>query len=161
MPRGDDGRRSESLDQSCCIAIIRVLAAKTSTAADTPAIDIAKSLGDKFRRLKDLRLTDARSRTWGIRQHRANGPRLPPRRPWPPCRRLPRLSTRGATSGSASSATRMQWTLGYAALAYTLLHATEMVSDALDWPHLIARIVTIVLLARRPRGGAPRVVPRP
>ena len=27
-----------------------------------------------------------------------------------------------------------QWTLAYAAVAYTLLHGMEMVSDALDWP---------------------------
>jgi len=40
----------------------------------------------------------------------------------------------------------MQWTLAYAAMAYTLLHGTEMVSDALDWPRVIARILTLLLL---------------
>src|SRR6185503_4676665 len=36
-----------------------------------------------------------------------------------------------------------QWTLAYAAGAYTLLHSVEMVSDALDWPHLVVRILTL------------------
>ena len=44
----------------------------------------------------------------------------------------------------------MQWTLAYAALAYTLLHTTEMVSDALEWPHLIVRVLTIVLFLAVP-----------
>jgi adenylate cyclase len=39
----------------------------------------------------------------------------------------------------------VQWTLAYAAAAYTLLHAAEMVSDALDWPHIIVRVVTLIL----------------
>lgn len=39
-----------------------------------------------------------------------------------------------------------QWTLAYAAAAYTTLHAVEMVSGALGWPHVIVRIVTLVLL---------------
>jgi TolB-like protein/Tfp pilus assembly protein PilF len=39
-----------------------------------------------------------------------------------------------------------QWTLAYAAAAYTLLHGVEMVSEALDWPHLIARILTLLLV---------------
>jgi TolB-like protein len=38
-----------------------------------------------------------------------------------------------------------QWTLAYAAAAYTLLHVVEMVSEALEWPHLVARILTLVL----------------
>jgi TolB-like protein len=38
-----------------------------------------------------------------------------------------------------------QWTLAYAAAAYTLLHCGEMVSEAMDWPHLVARILTLVL----------------
>jgi hypothetical protein len=44
----------------------------------------------------------------------------------------------------------VQWTLAYAAAAYTLLHAVEMVSDALDWPHLIVRLVTILLFLGLP-----------
>ena len=40
----------------------------------------------------------------------------------------------------------VQWTLAYAAAAYTLLHGTEMISEAMEWPHLIARILTLVLL---------------
>src|SRR5438128_2465370 len=39
-----------------------------------------------------------------------------------------------------------QWTLAYAAAAYTLLHVAEMVSEAMDWPHLIARVLTLVLV---------------
>jgi hypothetical protein len=29
-----------------------------------------------------------------------------------------------------------QWTLAYAAAGYALLHGTEMVSNALEWPHV-------------------------
>jgi hypothetical protein len=47
----------------------------------------------------------------------------------------------------------MQWTLVYAAGGYTLLHATEMVAEALDWPHAIVRILTLVLFV-----GVPVVV---
>ena len=43
-----------------------------------------------------------------------------------------------------------QWTLAYAAAAYALLHGTEMVSNALEWPHLIARVLTLVLLLGLP-----------
>ena len=43
-----------------------------------------------------------------------------------------------------------QWTLAYAAAAYTLLHAVEMVSGALDWPHLIVRAVTLLLFLGLP-----------
>ena len=39
----------------------------------------------------------------------------------------------------------VQWTLAYAAAAYTLLHGTEMISEAMEWPHLIARVLTLVL----------------
>jgi adenylate cyclase len=47
----------------------------------------------------------------------------------------------------------VQWTLAYAAAAYTLLHGTEMISEAMEWPHLIARILTLVLVS-----GVPVVV---
>ena len=40
----------------------------------------------------------------------------------------------------------VQWTLAYGAGAYTLLHIVEMVSAALDWPHVIARVVTVGLI---------------
>ena len=43
-----------------------------------------------------------------------------------------------------------QWTLAYAAAAYTLLHTTEMVSDALEWPHLVVRALTLTLLLALP-----------
>src|SRR5215469_16541774 len=39
----------------------------------------------------------------------------------------------------------VQWLLAYAAAAYTLLHIVEMVGAALDWPHVVARIVTLGL----------------
>jgi TolB-like protein/Tfp pilus assembly protein PilF len=40
----------------------------------------------------------------------------------------------------------VQWTVGYGAAAYTLLHVVEMVSNALDWPHIVVRIVTLSLI---------------
>ena len=40
----------------------------------------------------------------------------------------------------------IQWTLAYAAGAYTLLHGVQMLSEALQWPHAIARILSLVLL---------------
>jgi adenylate cyclase len=40
----------------------------------------------------------------------------------------------------------LQWTLAYAAAAYTLLHATQMVAESFDWPHLIVRITALVLV---------------
>jgi TolB-like protein len=43
-----------------------------------------------------------------------------------------------------------QWLLAYAAAAYTMLHIVEMVGTALDWPHIVARIVTLGLLLGAP-----------
>src|SRR3974390_591542 len=40
----------------------------------------------------------------------------------------------------------VQWTLVYAAAAYTLLHIVEMVGEAFDWPHAVARVVTLGLI---------------
>ena len=40
----------------------------------------------------------------------------------------------------------LQWTLGYAAAAYTLLHGVEMVGNAFSWPHAVVRFVTLVLI---------------
>jgi TolB-like protein/tetratricopeptide (TPR) repeat protein len=40
----------------------------------------------------------------------------------------------------------VQWTLGYLALAYTLLHGAEMLSEALDWPHVVVRAFTLALM---------------
>jgi TolB-like protein len=40
----------------------------------------------------------------------------------------------------------MQWTLVYAAAAYTVLHGTEMLSDAQEWPHVIVRVLSMVLI---------------
>ncbi len=39
-----------------------------------------------------------------------------------------------------------QWTLTYAAAAYTLLHGVEMFSQAQDWPHVIIRVLSLVLV---------------
>jgi TolB-like protein len=47
----------------------------------------------------------------------------------------------------------VQWTLAYLALAYTLLHGTEMLSGALSWSHGLIRIFTLVLIV-----GVPIVV---
>jgi TolB-like protein len=44
----------------------------------------------------------------------------------------------------------VQWTLAYAAAAYTVLHAVEMVSGALEWPHVVVRIITLLLLLGLP-----------
>jgi len=43
-----------------------------------------------------------------------------------------------------------QWTLAYAAAAYAVLHGTEMVSNAFEWPHLVVRIVTLLLFLGLP-----------
>lgn len=43
-----------------------------------------------------------------------------------------------------------QWTIAYAAAAYTLLHGTEMVSNAFEWPHVVVRIVTLLLFLGLP-----------
>src|SRR5215469_16151204 len=40
----------------------------------------------------------------------------------------------------------LQWTLAYAAAAYTLLHATQMAAESFDWPHLVVRIAALVLV---------------
>jgi TolB-like protein len=40
----------------------------------------------------------------------------------------------------------LQWTLAYAAAAYTLLHATQMAAESFDWPHFIVRIAAVVLI---------------
>jgi TolB-like protein/lipoprotein NlpI len=39
----------------------------------------------------------------------------------------------------------VQWTVAYGAAAYTLLHIVQMVSDALDWSHVVVRVVTLCL----------------
>ena len=43
-----------------------------------------------------------------------------------------------------------EWTLAYAAAAYTLLHVVEMASGALDWPRVVMRITTLVLMLGLP-----------
>ena len=58
-----------------------------------------------------------------------------------------------------------QWTLAYAAAAYAVLQGTEMVSSAFEWPHLLVRIVTLLLFLglplatiHSPTGASPFVV---
>jgi TolB-like protein len=46
-----------------------------------------------------------------------------------------------------------QWTLAYAAGAYTLLHGVEMLSEAQEWPHIVVRVLSLVLVL-----GVPVVV---
>lgn len=44
----------------------------------------------------------------------------------------------------------IEWTLAYAAAAYTLLHGLEMLSTAQEWPHLIVRLASLVLIFGTP-----------
>jgi TolB-like protein len=43
-----------------------------------------------------------------------------------------------------------QWTLAYAAFAFAALHAATLLSDALEWPHIIVRSVTLLLIVGVP-----------
>jgi len=43
-----------------------------------------------------------------------------------------------------------QWTLAYAAFAFALLHGATLMSDALEWPHAIVRVLTLLLVAGLP-----------
>ena len=43
-----------------------------------------------------------------------------------------------------------QWTLAYGAFAYALLHGATLLSDALEWPHAIVRVLALVLLVGLP-----------
>jgi adenylate cyclase len=60
----------------------------------------------------------------------AGAPVLPPRSPW---QRLKEHKV-------------IQWTLVYAAAAYTLLHGAEMLSDAQEWPRVIVRVLSMALI---------------
>jgi TolB-like protein/tetratricopeptide (TPR) repeat protein len=44
----------------------------------------------------------------------------------------------------------VQWTLAYAAFAFALLHGATLMSDALEWPHTIVRVLTLALVAALP-----------
>jgi TolB-like protein len=44
----------------------------------------------------------------------------------------------------------IEWTLAYAALAYTVLHGVEMFSEAQSWPHVIVRVLSLVLMLGTP-----------
>jgi len=84
----------------------------------------------------------------------------------------PPRTTRGESTGASSGATDpatptsskslfdrlkehkvAQWTLAYAAFAYTSLHTVEMLSDAQDWPRVVLRLFSFLLLL-----GVPIVV---
>jgi TolB-like protein/Tfp pilus assembly protein PilF len=43
-----------------------------------------------------------------------------------------------------------QWTLAYAAFAFALLHGATLMSDALEWPHAVVRVLTLVLVVGLP-----------
>jgi adenylate cyclase len=43
-----------------------------------------------------------------------------------------------------------QWTLAYGAFAYALLHGATLLSDALEWPHAIVRVLALLLLVGLP-----------
>ena len=47
----------------------------------------------------------------------------------------------------------LEWTLAYAAAAYTFMHVMQMVAESFDWPRLVMRIVTLLVAL-----GAPIVV---
>jgi hypothetical protein len=40
----------------------------------------------------------------------------------------------------------VQWTLAYLAVAYTLLHAVEMLSQSFSWPHALLRGFAALLI---------------
>jgi adenylate cyclase len=44
----------------------------------------------------------------------------------------------------------VQWTVAYAAFAFVTLHAATLVSDALEWPHVIVRALTLILMLGLP-----------
>jgi adenylate cyclase len=39
-----------------------------------------------------------------------------------------------------------EWTLAYAAFSYAFLHGAELLSDAQEWPHVIVRVLSLVLI---------------
>jgi TolB-like protein len=39
-----------------------------------------------------------------------------------------------------------EWTLAYVAFAFALLHGVTLLSDALEWPHVVVRSVTLLLI---------------
>ena len=65
-----------------------------------------------------------------------------PRRPVPAVPEAPRFALVWAQIKEHKVA---QWTLAYAAAAYTLLHVAEMVGSAFHWPELIIRVITVTL----------------
>ena len=43
-----------------------------------------------------------------------------------------------------------EWTLAYLAFGFAFLHGVTLLSDALEWPHIIVRSVTLVLIIGAP-----------
>jgi TolB-like protein/tetratricopeptide (TPR) repeat protein len=39
-----------------------------------------------------------------------------------------------------------EWTLAYVAFSYAFLHGAELLSDAQEWPHVIVRVLSLVLI---------------
>jgi TolB-like protein/Flp pilus assembly protein TadD len=44
----------------------------------------------------------------------------------------------------------VQWTAAYVAFAFVALHGATLLSDALEWPHVIVRVVTFLLILGLP-----------
>ena len=43
-----------------------------------------------------------------------------------------------------------EWTIAYVAFAFVALHGATLLSDALEWPHVIVRVVTFLLILGLP-----------
>jgi hypothetical protein len=43
-----------------------------------------------------------------------------------------------------------EWTLAYVAFAFALLHGVTLLRDALEWPHVIVRSLTLLLIVGVP-----------
>jgi hypothetical protein len=54
----------------------------------------------------------------------------------------------------------VEWTLAYAAFAFALLHATTLLSDALEWPHFIVRSFTLILVIATGRRASAVAIPQ-
>lgn len=43
-----------------------------------------------------------------------------------------------------------EWTLAYVAFGFAFLHGVTLLSDALEWPHIVVRSVTLLLIVGLP-----------
>ena len=53
-----------------------------------------------------------------------------------------------------------RWTLAYVAFGFAFLHGVTLLSDALEWPHIVVRSVTLLLIVRGPGRADARLVSR-